>query len=80
MIDRLFEHIPEKALEADTIQALMALYDNYEDDVQVTEVVTAEEIAENDAFLTAVVQTTVMQEAHEFLVSKGTATAISSME
>jgi poly(U)-specific endoribonuclease len=37
----------------------------------VTEVITAEEQTENDAFLDAILGTSVMQQAHQFLVSKG---------
>ena len=59
-------------MEAETITALMALYDNYEDNVQVPEVVTEEEEVENNAFLDAVVKTAVMQQAHAFLANKGT--------
>ena len=40
-----------------------------------TEVVTAGEQTENDAFLDAILATSVMQQAHTFLVSKGLADA-----
>ena len=50
----------------------MALYDNYVADVSVNEVVTDEERREDDAFLDAVMDTSVMKQAHQFLVSKGT--------
>ena len=50
----------------------MALYDNYEDNVNTPEVVTPEEEAENNAFLDAVIDTSVMQQAHQFLVGEGT--------
>ena len=51
----------------------MALYDNYQDNVEVPEVVTPEEEEENNAFLDAITQTPVVQQAHAFLANKSTA-------
>ena len=70
LVCRLFAHIPDGVLQRKTIQTLMALFDNYEDSVDKPEVVTPEEEDENNAFLDALVETAVMQQAHQFLVSK----------
>lgn len=63
--------MPPEALSGPTVTALLALFDNYVEDARVTETITAEERAENDAFLDAIMATTVMQRAHAFLVGKG---------
>ena len=75
MIFRLFTSVPANAFDGPTIKALLALYDNYDVSCSVTEVVTAEERVEDDAFLDAIMATSVMQQAHTFLVSKGLADA-----
>ena len=72
---RLFTSVPSNALNGPTIQALLALYDNYVLDCTVTEVPTPQKNAENDAFLNAMMVTSVMQQAHTFLASKGLADA-----
>jgi len=71
----LFSNIPSDAFSGPTVKSLMALYDNYVADVSVNEVVTDEERREDDAFLDAVMDTSVMKQAHQFLVSKGRADA-----
>ena len=63
--------MPADAFAGPTISALLALFDNYDENCKVTEVVTAGEQAENDAFLDAILATSVFQQAHQFLVSKG---------
>ena len=68
---RLFTSVPSSALNGPTIQALLALYDNYVLDCTVTEVLTPQKNAENDVFLNAIMATSVMQQAHIFLASKG---------
>lgn len=70
--NRLFSSLPANSLNGSaTIQTLLALFDNYEDNCLNSEVVTVQELAENDAFLNAILATTVMQQAHQFLSSKG---------
>ena len=68
---RLFSSVPTDAFSGPTISALLALFDNYDENCKVTEVITAEEQTENDAFLDAILATSVFQQAHQFLVSKG---------
>jgi poly(U)-specific endoribonuclease len=68
---RLFTSVPADAFSGPTISALLALFDNYDENCKVTEVIPAEEQTENDAFLDAILATSVFQQAHEFLVSKG---------
>jgi len=71
----LFSSLPIDAFTGPTIQALMALYDNYVADVNVKETVTDEERQEDTAFLDAIMDTSVMKQAHQFLVSKQMADA-----
>lgn len=68
---RLFSSVPADAFDGPTIKALLALFDNYDENCKVTEVITAEELTENDAFLDAILATSVFQQAHAFLVEKG---------
>lgn len=49
---------------------LLALFDNYEAAVNITEVVTNQELAEESAFLDSILETAVMQEAQRFLVNQ----------
>lgn len=63
--------MPADAFSGPTISALLALFDNYVESCKVTEDITAEEQAENDAFLDAILATSVFQQAHAFLVEKG---------
>ena len=51
--------------------AFRDLLDNYELECGEAEVVTPEEKKENVAFVDAIMETEVMQEAHKYLVSKG---------
>ena len=71
LVSRLFSSVPADAFSGPTISALLALFDNYDENCKVTEVITNEEQTENDVFLDAILATSVFQQAHEFLVSKG---------
>ncbi|XP_046643318.1 uridylate-specific endoribonuclease-like [Daphnia pulicaria] len=71
----LFSSVPADAFSGPTTSALLALFDNYDENCKVTEDITAEELIENDAFLDAILATSVFQQAHQFLVSKGLADA-----
>ncbi|CAN2391894.1 Poly(U)-specific [Pristimantis euphronides] len=67
----LFQYVDEEKLKnTQTFAALISLLDNYEMSTGVAEVVTAEEIAEMNRFLDAILETKVMQIAHEYLVGK----------
>ncbi|XP_048865767.1 uridylate-specific endoribonuclease C-like [Brienomyrus brachyistius] len=68
----LFSYVNEAKLKKiKTFSYLMNLLDNYEPSTGVAEKVTAEEIAENNLFLNAVLETDVMKRTHRYLVSKG---------
>ena len=54
-----------------TLAAAQALLDNYQHDVTVQDVLTGQQIAEDLAFIDAVMETSVMQQLHTFLISKG---------
>jgi hypothetical protein len=71
LVSRLFSSVPADAFSGPTISALLALFDNYDENCKVTEVITNEEQTESDVFLDAILATSVFQQAHEFLVSKG---------
>ncbi|XP_005099015.1 poly(U)-specific endoribonuclease-A [Aplysia californica] len=60
----------EQVFSRPTYKAFRALLDNYEMDLSEEEEVTWEERQENYDFLTAIMDTAVMKEAHQFLVSK----------
>lgn len=57
--------------KSSTIALLKAMHDNFEPDVGIPETVTAEDSAEQDAFVTAVLATPIMQRLSTFLQSKG---------
>ncbi|KAK2847984.1 hypothetical protein Q7C36_009666 [Tachysurus vachellii] len=68
----LFSYVDEKKLQSIiTYAKFMKLLDNYERSTGVAEKVTSEEIAENNAFLDAILDTAVMKRAHQYLVQKG---------
>jgi len=71
----LFDDADRQVFSRPTYKALIDLFDNYEGDTSVKETVTQAELAENDAFLDAVLATKVMQDAHQFLVKKGLASS-----
>jgi len=60
-----------KVANKPTYKALIALFDNYEPALGTAEVQTAQESAEQDAFLDAIMPTPVMQKAFDYLKSKG---------
>ncbi|XP_060779738.1 uridylate-specific endoribonuclease C [Neoarius graeffei] len=68
----LFSYVDENKLKSiTTYTSFMKLLDNYERSIGVAEKVTTDEIAENNAFLDAILNTTVMKRAHQYLVKKG---------
>lgn len=68
---RLFTSVPSTVFDGPTIKALLSLYDNYVIDCNVTEETNEKEKIEEDAFLEAILATNVMQQAHNFLITKG---------
>ncbi|XP_066540297.1 uridylate-specific endoribonuclease C [Hoplias malabaricus] len=68
----LFSYVDEDKLKSiTTYSRFMKLLDNYERSTGVAERVTSEEVAENNAFLDSILETTVMKRAHQYLVQKG---------
>jgi len=72
--DPLFSWVDEAALNRPTYKAFIKLLDNYESDTGKAEIVTAEELAENEHFTDLVFGSKPMKLAHRFLVHKGKAT------
>lgn len=62
--------MPESALTGPTISLLRQLQDNYIPSVSFAEDEDAAEVAEQEAFLDAVMDTQVMQRAETFLTEK----------
>ena len=56
-------------------EAFLALLDNYESDTTKPEEVTPQEEQENWHFLDLVMETSVMKEAHQFLINNNKASA-----
>ena len=54
-----------------TFAAAQALLNNYQKNVTIEDTFTPEQLAEEVAFIDAVMTTSVMQQLHTFLVSKG---------
>jgi hypothetical protein len=54
-----------------TFAAFQALLNNYQKNVTIQDTFTAQQLAEEVAFIDAVMETSVMQSLHTFLVSKG---------
>ncbi|NWS98799.1 ENDUA protein, partial [Mionectes macconnelli] len=70
----LFHSVNEGLLKSiKTFSAFISLLDNYETSTGVPEVMTPEEIAENNRFLDAILATKVMRRAHEYLLQKNLA-------
>ncbi|XP_013803553.1 poly(U)-specific endoribonuclease-B-like [Apteryx mantelli] len=70
----LFHYVNEERMKSiKTFATFISLLDNYETSTGVAEVVTPEEIAENNNFLDAILETEVMKLAHQFLVKKNLA-------
>ncbi|XP_030646485.1 uridylate-specific endoribonuclease C [Chanos chanos] len=68
----LFSYVNENKLKSiTTYSRFMKLLDNYERSTGVAERVTADEVSENNLFLDAVLETSVMKRAHQYLVGKG---------
>ncbi|KAM6418509.1 poly(U)-specific endoribonuclease-A-like [Pluvialis apricaria] len=67
----LFHNVNEERLKSiKTFATFISLLDNYETSTGVAEVVTPEEIVENNCFLDAILATEVMKLAHEYLLKK----------
>ncbi|XP_027682359.2 poly(U)-specific endoribonuclease [Chelonia mydas] len=67
----LFRYVNEKRLKSTkTFAAFVSLLDNYETSTGVAEVVTPQEMAENNRFLDAILETEVMKLTHQYLVRK----------
>ncbi|NXS10182.1 ENDOU endoribonuclease, partial [Neodrepanis coruscans] len=70
----LFHYVDEERLKSiKTFATFISLLDNYETSTGVAETVTPEEIAENNRFLDAILETRVMRLAHEYLLKKNLA-------
>ncbi|XP_027516604.1 poly(U)-specific endoribonuclease-A-like isoform X1 [Corapipo altera] len=70
-VRHLFHNVNEGLLKTiKTFSTYISLLDNYETSTGVAEVVTPEEIAENNSFLDAILATEVMRRAHEYLLKK----------
>ncbi|XP_066941189.1 uridylate-specific endoribonuclease-like [Macrobrachium rosenbergii] len=63
-----FAHVPEEVLTRPTYAALINLQDNYNPDVSVAEVIEPGEVAEQEAFLDAIMATEVMAMAQSFII------------
>jgi len=64
-------NLPARVFQGTTIAKMKQLYDNYEPDAAVAEVVTAYERDEDKALLEAIMSTQVMAKTKKFLVEKG---------
>ncbi|XP_062913647.1 uridylate-specific endoribonuclease C [Mobula hypostoma] len=72
----LFSYVNEERLKTiKSFATFIALLDNYEMSTGIAEVVTPEEMAENFRFLDAILETKVMQLAHQYLASKNLTSA-----
>ncbi|NXK88384.1 ENDOU endoribonuclease, partial [Formicarius rufipectus] len=70
----LFHNVNEELLKSiKTFATFISLLDNYETSTGVAEVVTPEEVVENNCFLDAILATGVMRLAHEYLLKKNLA-------
>jgi len=67
----LFANVDPSAFDLPILQKLMALYDNYEISVSLTEDHTEQEHLEEMEFLQAVMDSPILQETFGFLVEKG---------
>ena len=68
---RYFTKIDDQAWSLPTINALLTLLDNYDPDVKHQEDRTSAEKAEEDEFLSKVMETRVMKKAYEFCLDNG---------
>eukprot|EP01031_Cornospumella_fuschlensis_P029242 gene29242-35298_t len=69
--DPLFSYVDPKALAKPTYAAFIALLDNYIAELGQSEVVDAHELTENRRFLNLIMDTPVMQYAHQYLLRTG---------
>ncbi|XP_072922837.1 uridylate-specific endoribonuclease B isoform X1 [Hemitrygon akajei] len=69
----LFLFVNEDAFKKKTFSAFISLLDNYEADTGQPEIITAEEESEIHSFLDALMETAVLQIAHNYLLKKGRA-------
>jgi hypothetical protein len=69
---RLIVSDPLADFSKPTFAAAQALLNNYQKNVTIEDTFTPEQLAEEVAFIDAVMTTGVMQQLHTFLVSKGT--------
>ncbi|NXY90934.1 ENDUA protein, partial [Alcedo cyanopectus] len=73
-VRHLFHRVNEERLKSTrTFATFISLLDNYETSTGVPEVVTPEEIIENNCFLDAILETKVMKLAHKYLLKKNLA-------
>lgn len=72
MVGRLFKNVSAELLNRPTYAAMLNLYNNYVAAAQTPETVTAQEIAEENAFIDAVFNTSVMRKTYQFLRARGT--------
>lgn len=70
-VEALFTFVDEKALQKPTYAAFISLLDNYIAATGSSEVVTNEEVRENNDFLNLCMDTAVMQYVHQYLLAKG---------
>lgn len=68
---RLIKSDPTSAFSKPTYAAAIALMNNFQRNVTIEETLTDLQLAEQTAFIDAVMETTVMKALHEFLISKG---------
>ncbi|XP_069942383.1 uridylate-specific endoribonuclease D-like isoform X1 [Cherax quadricarinatus] len=66
----LIANVPREAVAKTTVQRMQRLLDNYEPRTTSTEVQTADELAEENSFLDAVMQTPLMKRLETFLQQK----------
>lgn len=67
----LFSKVDNEIFRRPTYAALLALFDNYAENAEIAERVTDEELREENVFLDLILNTNVMQKAHQFLVEHG---------
>lgn len=66
----LFSYVHDNALDQPTYKLFMKLLNNYEAQLGKSEVVTPEELKEQDDFMNAVVDTNVMKYVHQYLLQR----------
>ena len=66
-----FKYVKQEVLNQNTFKLFMKLFDNFIANVNKSEIVTPEEIKEQKEFINAIMDTTVMQYVHQYLLLKG---------